>query len=156
MSSGQLLGICGSLREASSNRMLMREAARLFDPASFLEGDIRFPLYDGDLEAASGIPAEVQRLADQIKDADAVVIATPEYNKNLLWRAEERLRLGEPDKGWGVVRQTCRDHVCCRGSRRWRARTVFAASLPHSVSPAHSGRAGGSGGAMRGAVQRGR
>jgi chromate reductase len=80
MSSLRLLGICGSLRKASWNRKLMHEAARIFDPAEFVEGNLRLPLYDGDLEA-EGIPAEVQLLSDQIRDADAVVIAGPEYNK---------------------------------------------------------------------------
>lgn len=83
MSSGTLLGICGSLRAASWNRKLMLEAARIYDPAEFLDADLRLPLYDGDLEEAHGIPPEVQRLADQIKSADAVVIAGPEYNKAL-------------------------------------------------------------------------
>ncbi|MDG3042567.1 NADPH-dependent FMN reductase [Roseicyclus marinus] len=82
MSSLRLLGICGSLRAASWNRKLMLEAARIFDPAEFLDGNLRLPLYDGDLEA-QGIPLEVQALADQIKSADAVVIVGPEYNKAL-------------------------------------------------------------------------
>ena len=82
MSSLRLLGICGSLRAASWNRKLMLEAARIFDPAEFLDGNLRLPLYDGDLEA-QGIPLEVQSLADQIKSADAVVISGPEYNKAL-------------------------------------------------------------------------
>lgn len=60
----------------------MLEAARLFDPADFIDANLRLPLYDGDLEAL-GIPPEVQILADQIRDADAVVIAGPEYNKAL-------------------------------------------------------------------------
>ncbi len=76
-----LLGICGALRAASTNRKLMREAARLFGPDRFEEADLRLPLYDGDLETAEGIPAPVQALADQIAAADAVVISTPEYNK---------------------------------------------------------------------------
>lgn len=80
MSSLRLLGICGSLRKASWNRKLMLEAARIFDPAEFVDANLHLPLYDGDLEA-EGIPAEVQALADQIKAADAVVIAGPEYNK---------------------------------------------------------------------------
>lgn len=82
MSSLTLLGICGSLRAASWNRKLMLEAARLFDPADFIDANLRLPLYDGDLEAL-GMPPEVQILADQIRDADAVVIAGPEYNKAL-------------------------------------------------------------------------
>ncbi|MEO0930401.1 MAG: NAD(P)H-dependent oxidoreductase [Pseudomonadota bacterium] len=76
-----LLGISGSLRKASTNTMLMSNAAEIFGPDEFIEGDIRFPLYDGDLEATEGVPASVQTLSDQIVAADAVIIATPEYNK---------------------------------------------------------------------------
>lgn len=82
MSDLKLLGLCGSLRTASTNWLLMQEAARRFGPADFIEGDIRFPLYDGDLED-QGIPLAVQTLADQIGEADAVIVATPEYNKGL-------------------------------------------------------------------------
>lgn len=77
-----LLGISGSLRAASTNTKLMRNAARIFDPDTFVEGNIRFPLYDGDLEA-KGIPQSVQTLSDQIANADAVIISTPEYNKSI-------------------------------------------------------------------------
>lgn len=83
MSDLKLLGLCGSLRAASTNRLLMQEAARRFGDADFTEGDIRFPLYDGDLESADGVPQVVQRLSDQIADADAVLVATPEYNKGI-------------------------------------------------------------------------
>jgi chromate reductase, NAD(P)H dehydrogenase (quinone) len=77
-----LLGLCGALRAASTNRLLLHEAARAFGDCTFTEANLRLPLYDADLEAA-GIPPDVQSLADQIAAADAVVIATPEYNKNL-------------------------------------------------------------------------
>ncbi|MFP4328917.1 MAG: NADPH-dependent FMN reductase [Paracoccaceae bacterium] len=83
MSSGRLLGICGSLRAASFNRKLMLEAKAIFGPAEFADANLRLPLYDGDLETAEGIPPAVQTLADQIAEADAVVIACPEYNKGL-------------------------------------------------------------------------
>jgi chromate reductase len=83
MSSGTLSGLCGSLRAASYNRKLMHEAVRLFDPAEFVDADLRLPLYDGDFEDAEGIPEKVQRLSDQVAAADAVVIAVPEYNKAL-------------------------------------------------------------------------
>ena len=76
-----LLGISGSLRKASTNTMLMRNAAEVFGADTFVEGDINLPLYNGDLETAEGVPAAVQLLADQIAAADAVIIATPEYNK---------------------------------------------------------------------------
>ncbi|MBT8473936.1 MAG: NAD(P)H-dependent oxidoreductase [Alphaproteobacteria bacterium] len=76
-----LLGISGSLRAKATNRMLIREAGRHFG-GEYVEADIRFPLYDGDEEAASGVPAPVQTLADQIKSAEAVVVSTPEYNQS--------------------------------------------------------------------------
>lgn len=75
-----LLGISGSLRKDSVNSKLIREAARLFGEAQFTEADLIFPLYDGDLEEADGLPTKVQTLVDQIASADAVIISTPEYN----------------------------------------------------------------------------
>ncbi|MBF9042455.1 NADPH-dependent FMN reductase [Rhodobacterales bacterium HKCCE4037] len=83
MSSGRLLGICGSLREGSFNRKLLMEAKSAFDPETFVFADLRIPLYDGDLETAEGIPEGVQRLANQIAEADAVLICSPEYNKSI-------------------------------------------------------------------------
>ena len=77
----RVLGISGSLRADSANTKLVREAARLFGDCNFELGDIDLPLYDGDAEAAKGIPAEVQMLSDMIGVADAVIISTPEYNK---------------------------------------------------------------------------
>lgn len=83
MTSPTLLGLSGSLRTASLNTKLMHEAAQRFGPSTFVEGSLRLPLYDGDLEEAEGIPAAVKTLADQIAAADAVVIASPEYNQSL-------------------------------------------------------------------------
>ena len=81
MSKPILLALSGSLRQNATNRKLVREAARLFNPGTFIEADLNLPLYDGDVEAQDGIPEAVQILADQISQADAVVISTPEYNK---------------------------------------------------------------------------
>lgn len=81
MADFQLLGICGALRKASTNRKLLREAARLFGDCDYVEGDLNLPLFDGDLQDAEGIPAKVQVLSDQIAEADAVLVSTPEYNK---------------------------------------------------------------------------
>ncbi len=81
MSEPILLSLSGSLRQNATNRKLVREAARLFQPGTYIEADLNLPLYDGDLESAEGIPASVQTLADQIAQAHAVIISTPEYNK---------------------------------------------------------------------------
>lgn len=76
-----LLTISGSLRREATNRKLLAEAARLFGPAEVIAADLNLPLYDGDAEAAEGVPEAVQRLADQIAAADAIAVSTPEYNK---------------------------------------------------------------------------
>lgn len=77
-----LLGLSGSLRRDATNTKLMRTAAVSFG-GEFREGNLRLPLYDGDLEDTDGIPTDVQTLADQISGASAVIISTPEYNKSI-------------------------------------------------------------------------
>ena len=81
MPNPKLVGLSGSLRDDSTNTRLLKEAARLFGEASFTLLDVNFPLYDADDEDATGVPAIVQKAADQIAGADAVIISTPEYNK---------------------------------------------------------------------------
>jgi chromate reductase len=80
----RVLGIAGSLRVGSYNRALLR-AARELAPAGMeiAEFDLRaLPLYDGDVEAA-GNPEPVAAFKDAIRSADAILIATPEYNRGV-------------------------------------------------------------------------
>jgi len=76
-----VLGICGSLRRGSYNAALLRAASELLPPGMTLTiHDLRsIPLFDGDVEAA-GLPASVTALQSAIREADGVLIATPEYN----------------------------------------------------------------------------
>lgn len=83
MAHPKLLAISGSLRTESINTKLMHEAIRLFGAADVTIGNLRLPLYDGDLEAAEGIPEDVQTLADQIGRSDGVILACPEYNQGI-------------------------------------------------------------------------
>lgn len=78
----RLLAICGSLRRDSLNRKLLAEAGRLFGEAGYAEADLNLPLFNEDLEVEGAPPAEVMALAEAIRGADAVMIATPEYNKS--------------------------------------------------------------------------
>jgi chromate reductase, NAD(P)H dehydrogenase (quinone) len=80
----RLLGIAGSLREGSYNRGLLRAARELMpEDVELVEFDIgSLPFYDGDVEAA-GDPEAVVALKDAIRDADALLIATPEYNRGV-------------------------------------------------------------------------
>lgn len=77
----RILGIAGSLREKSYNKLLLQAAARLLPASAELEiFDLNeIPLYDQDVEA-SGLPECVKALKRKIEDADALLIATPEYN----------------------------------------------------------------------------
>ena len=76
-----VLAISGSLREKSYNTALLREAVRLAPAGMAIEiASIReIPLYDADVEAR-GMPQAVTALSTKVKDADALLIATPEYN----------------------------------------------------------------------------
>ena len=80
----KVLGIAGSLREGSYNRGLLRAARELLpEGVELAEFDLRgLPFYDGDLEAA-GDPEPVTALKDAIREADALLIATPEYNRGV-------------------------------------------------------------------------
>src|SRR2546421_11532465 len=80
----RVLGISGSLRRDSHNRRLLRAAAELLPPGAELvefTGLKSVPPYDEDDEANPPIGA--RRLRDAIADADAILIATPEYNSSI-------------------------------------------------------------------------
>lgn len=83
----RVLGLAGSLRRDSHNRALLRAAAAALPPgAELVEWDriAELPAYDEDLDAASvPVPEPVRALREAIADADAVLIATPEYNASL-------------------------------------------------------------------------
>jgi chromate reductase len=79
----KVLGFAGSLRKDSLNKQLLRTVAKLSSNVDFEIVDLKpleIPLYDGDIEASSGVPASVKMLADKISAADALVICSPEYN----------------------------------------------------------------------------
>jgi chromate reductase, NAD(P)H dehydrogenase (quinone) len=75
--------ICGSLRKASYNRMVMNalpglapEGMAIKEAPPFGE----FPLYNADIQNSTGFPPPVQTLADAVRGAAGVIICTPEYN----------------------------------------------------------------------------
>ena len=104
----KILGLAGSLREASYNRALLRAASHLV-PAGVamrtFDGLGSLPFFDADVEAA-GLPARVADLRRAIAESDALLIATPEYNdgtsavlKNALdWASRGPIRIlaGKP------------------------------------------------------------
>ena len=81
----RVLGIPGSLRAGSFNRMALRAAQALAPADMEIEVcEIRdIPMYDGDVEASTGLPDSVVAFREKIRAADAVLIATPEYNSSI-------------------------------------------------------------------------
>ena len=76
------MGLCGSLRRGSFNRMALRAAAELVPAGMSIDiydGLADIPPYNDDVRE-KGYPANVQALRDRIAAADAVLFVTPEYN----------------------------------------------------------------------------
>jgi chromate reductase len=80
-----VLALPGSLRRGSFNRLLLQAAAanappgmrvRVYDELASV------PLFSEDVEAET-VPAGVERLRERVEQADAVLIATPEYNQSI-------------------------------------------------------------------------
>ena len=81
----RIVGISGSLRRGSYNSAVLRAAAAVMPPDGTLaiETIAGIPLYNGDDETASGIPAVVARLKDAIVASDGLLLVTPEYNNSI-------------------------------------------------------------------------
>jgi chromate reductase, NAD(P)H dehydrogenase (quinone) len=84
----KILAFAASLRRGSLNRKLIAVAAEVarsagaeVDLAEFREFEL--PIYDGDLDAGSGLPPGGLELKRRLDSADAVMIAAPEYNYSI-------------------------------------------------------------------------
>lgn len=117
-----IAAFAGSLRKASYNRMLLRAAVEVAPPdVKVVPIDIDdVPLYNADLDSDENPLPPVKRLRDAIRSADALLIASPEYNwsipavtKNVLdWASREdgvleykpTAIMGASTGGFGTVR----------------------------------------------------
>jgi NAD(P)H-dependent FMN reductase len=84
----KVLVFAASLRAESLNRRLAAVAARVaagtgatVDLATMRDFDV--PSYDGDVEAAQGIPAGAQELRRRLSGSDAFIVSSPEYNASM-------------------------------------------------------------------------
>jgi chromate reductase len=88
MSSPKIVAFAGSLRAASFNKKLLAigvEAARA-DGAEVTVVDLRelaLPLFDGDIEDATGLPEGAKRFKALLRASDGMLIASPEYNSSI-------------------------------------------------------------------------
>jgi chromate reductase len=123
----KILAFAASLRKGSLNRKLIHQASILLQEKAGVEVDLadyrefEMPMYDGDLEDASGTPKGGLELVKRIRSAQAIVISTPEYNgsmpgtlKNAIdWASREEpmpftgkpiLLIGASPGGFGATR----------------------------------------------------
>ncbi len=79
-----VLGLPGSLRRGSYNKALLHAAEQLLPPSMTLECyDLApLPFYNADVEA-EGTPESVLHFRERLRVADALLIATPEYNYSI-------------------------------------------------------------------------
>ncbi|MFI0797238.1 NADPH-dependent FMN reductase [Micromonospora rubida] len=82
----RILGVSGSLRQESFNTRLLA-AVQPLAPAGMeidlFDGLGELPLYNQDLDTRQGAPAPVARWRNAIREADGLIIVTPEYNSSI-------------------------------------------------------------------------
>lgn len=84
----KILAFAASLRTASFNRRLIARAAAMARESGAEVELVDFrefvcPYFDGDVEAASGIPEGAERLGGYLRAVDGVMISSPEYNYSI-------------------------------------------------------------------------
>jgi chromate reductase, NAD(P)H dehydrogenase (quinone) len=97
----RVLGISGSLRVGSLNTALIRAAATMLPPEAELviyDDLARLPPYSEETDVEPP-PADVERFRSAVASADAVLIATPEYNGSLPGQLKNALDWGSRPRG---------------------------------------------------------
>lgn len=88
MSAAKILAFAGSTRTGSFNKKLVRVAAEHARAAgadvTLVDlRDFPMPLYDGDLEEASGVPENAKKFKTLMRAHDGFLISAPEYNSSI-------------------------------------------------------------------------
>jgi chromate reductase len=88
MAAPKILIIPGSMRTGSRNAKLAATAADAFvqagvDVTRISLGDFALPIYDGDLQAKSGVPKNAVNIKRMIAAHHGVLVVTPEYNSSV-------------------------------------------------------------------------
>ena len=84
----KILAFAGSTRRESFNKRLVRVAAagarRAGAEVTVLDlADLPLPIFDQDLEAAEGLPANARKLKELMADHQGFLISSPEYNSSI-------------------------------------------------------------------------
>jgi len=112
MAAPKILIIPGSLRTGSRNAKLAAAAADAFaqvglDVTRISLGDFALPIYDGDLQAKSGVPKNAINLKRMMAAHHGIVLVTPEYNSSVPALVKNSIdwvsRVQEPNESRGQV-----------------------------------------------------
>lgn len=105
----RILAFAGSVRQDSFNKKLIRIAAQAAEEASAKVtlvdlADYPLPLYDGDLEAAEGLPENALKLKQLFLDHEGLLISAPEYNSSITPLLKNTIDwVSRPAKGEGPL-----------------------------------------------------
>jgi chromate reductase, NAD(P)H dehydrogenase (quinone) len=85
----RILAFAGALRHGSYNRKLLALGVDALRALPDVELDVldlhevAMPLYDGDLEDASGFPAGATKFRERLQAASGILVVSPEYNASI-------------------------------------------------------------------------
>jgi len=139
MSALKILVIPGSLRSGSLNARLAAVAVHELvqsgaEVTRISLADFPLPIYDGDLQAKSGVPKQAVNLKRMIGAHRGVLIVTPEYNSSVPALLKNTIdwvsRVQDPDETRGqVFRETVFAIAAASGGRLGGARALAALRL---------------------------
>ena len=146
-----VLVICGSLRKGSYNAALTRALPELAPPDMKLITAPpigSFPLYNADIQDASGFPGPANDLAAAIQAADGVLFVTPEYNWSMPGGLKNAIdwisRIKEqPFEGKPVAIQSCSQGPLggARMQYHWRMSMTFVKAFIYGTPEVFVGNA---------------
>src|SRR6266403_204565 len=118
----RILGIAGSLRRESYNRAALRAATKLVPEGAILETFELDGIPGFNQDDEQDPPAKIVELKRRIREADAILFVTPEYNYSVSGVLKNAIDwASRPPRRQRVERQTSRDHGCVPRSHRHRA-----------------------------------
>jgi NAD(P)H-dependent FMN reductase len=139
MSALKILVIPGSLRSGSLNAKLAAVAAHALaqegaEITRISLGDFPLPIYDGDLQAKSGVPKNAVNLKRMIAAHHGVLLVTPEYNSSVPALVKNSIdwvsRVQDPNESRGqVFRERAFAIAAASGNRLGGARALAALRL---------------------------
>src|SRR5271154_4520829 len=130
-----VITICGSLRKGSYNASLARTLPSLAPEGMAITAAPawdKMPIYNHDIEAGPGFPADAEAWAAAIRAADGVIIVSPEYNWSIPGGLKNAIdwvsRMKDvPFKEKPVALQSCAGGVLGGGRMQYHLRMALTA-----------------------------